>query len=541
MADPTEPSPLAAKTLQRLQKLADGNGLKPDAIHLYSSEENTYTIEGTMTLLPLFETHSLRHGGGPSSQCSRTVGSSGELKNEIDRLKRDFESKPKWITEAMDQLKGQLAGGWGLDDVMIKLPDQSIVIGASETCSSCHGSRQMTCGQCHGEGHITCPHCQGQRQEICHVCLGSGQNPALPNQTCINCNGMRYTHCRYCNGGGNLNCPTCHGSRGTTCSACGGAGIFTEEVSITCGARTQFKITSQGLPSGLRRGLDRLGTANLAKGHADIESLPPTVEEEEEQVVTPPIAGARQPEAKKTKAPKPEVLYRAQLPYADLRMNFLGKKVIVGVFGKKSVLLGVPPFLDMGLEPVREKLKLVAKGSADIDEILKIRVMRDALMLQISGNNQVVALRKIYPHGLTQNVAAEILRNMRLALNKLTLRSRSLAAVLCALAGSGVFAGTLFTPLFADATQNLKAQAGLGASAAFLFIVMAACWFTLSAATRVALQRRFPKIAIPIAQHTGKTGYGMLAVLFMAFVAMLLITPNQPAWLLPLLGKTPLP
>lgn len=538
MAEPNQTSPLAAQVMQRLQKLGSGNGMKPEDIRLYSSEENTFAVEGTMTLLPLFETHTIRHSGGPSNNCGKVVGSSAELKSEIDRQKLEFETKPKWINEAITKLKEQPAGGWGLDDVRISLPDQSLIIGASETCPSCQGSKSMTCQQCNGAGYITCPQCQGRRQEPCRVCMGSGENPAVPSQPCINCNGMRYASCRYCNGHGSLNCPTCHGSRGTTCSSCEGAGVFTEEVSIACGARTQFKITGKELPSGLRRGLDRLGAANLVKGHADIETLPPVMQDDD-QPAPPPLPGAKPTEQKKEKVPKPEISYIAKMPYADLRMSFLGKKVIVSVFGKKNVLMGVPAFLDKALEPAREQLKQAVKGVGSIDEALKVRAMRDALTLQINSNSDVNALRRIYPHGLSQDTAAEILRNMRAALNKLTLRSRTLVAILCGLAGSGIFAGVMLTPVFIQITQNMPATTGLIVSGVFLFVVMAACWFSLSAAARLSLQKRFPKIIIPRNQHIGKTGYTMLAFLLIVFIALMILAPAQPDWLRQLLGKTP--
>jgi hypothetical protein len=43
-------------------------------------------------------------------------------------------------------------------------------------------------------------------------------------------------------------------------------------------------------------------------------------------------------------------------------------------------------------------------------------------------------------------------------------------------------------------------------------------WTLLTAATRVILQRHFRTHKIALAQKNGKTGYGMLAAIFVAFV-----------------------
>lgn len=524
---------MAAKALQRLQKLAEGNGLLPADIHLYQSEESIFAIEGLMVLSPLFETQSVRHPGGASREASRVLPTQGELKNEVDKRRRDFEAKHGWISEAMAQLKDQAGSGWGLDDVRISLPRESTILACSENCPSCQGSKYLTCNQCGGNGSIVCPQCGGARQEMCHICNGTGQNPSMPGQPCINCNGMRYAPCRYCHGNGQLTCPSCRGSRGTMCSTCRGAGIFTEEVGISCGARTRFTINSQGLPTGLRRGLDRLGMANLTKGHADIEVLP-TPEDPDDSPAEPQPGGV--PGARKEKAPKPEIHFLAHLPYADLRMGFAGKKTVVGVFGKKEVLLGVPAFLDAALQPARDALRRAAKDSGKLDDALKMRLMQDTLKLHINSQGTMTNLRRLYPQGLSPQTAQEIVRGMRLAMNRVTLSVRTLASVASGLTGTGLFAALFLTPAHDALTGTLPPFAGLGLDVVALALVMGACWFSLSFATRFALQRRFPTMAIPVAQKTGKTGLTMLAGVAAGFALVLMLAPIKPAWLLLLLG-----
>jgi len=527
MSETPPPTPLTDRAMQRLRKIAEGNGLKESDIHLFYSEEKTYAIEGTILLSPLFETTGGRYVGAPPSD-RRVLASPSAMKAEISRMQSEFNAKPTWINECLAQIKEQAGGGWGLDDRLVPLPSRSVILAASENCPTCQGGKVMTCPQCGGARATICVQCQGNRQELCHVCAGRGTNPAQPDQPCIHCQGRRYLPCRFCNGLGQLPCPTCHGQGGTVCQNCKGSGLISEEINITCGARTQFRLKAEGLPSGLRRGLDRLGIANLVKGHADIESLAPPPEAEDE---TPPTMTAAPQEAKQPKPPKPELHYLAHLPYADLRMSFLGKKVIVSVFGKKSVMLGVPPFLDVALEKTRDLLQQAARGTIHLETALDKRLMRDALRLQLAGKGNANALRQIYPLGLSLNVAEEIMRGMRLALNRLTLRARGAVAALGVLVGGGFFAALFFTVLHQQITQSWTVAEGAAFDGGVLVATMAGCWFALSFITRFALQKRFPDYTIPLTQKTGKTGYAMLAGIVVAFVAVALMAPVKAEWL----------
>jgi hypothetical protein len=492
--------------------LAKGNGL--------------YDLEGIMTLSPVVETSGTRYIGPPRGSDRKVLGSPAALKSEVERLRQNFSGRSSWIKEAIAQLKEQEAGGWGQNDKRVSLPAQSVILAASQACPSCQGAKMMTCTQCNGQGAIICPQCGGRRQEICPICNGMGDNPSQPGQVCINCNGLRYVACRYCHGGGQLTCPTCQGRRGIPCPACKGSGVITEEINVTCGARTSFHIKGENLPSGLRRGLDRLGMERLAKGHADIESveLPP---DENEVDQPPPMPGETAPQEK---APKPELRYAAHIPYADLRMTFGGKRTIVGIFGKRNVLLDVPSFLDVGLEQAREALASAAKGGGGFEEALDKRAMQDALRLQLVGKGKVEEMRRLYPYGMSTTVAEEILSNMRLALNRATLRWRSMAAVGLAVVGLLALWGIFDTSVHGRLPQSLNPYAILATDFGILAVVMAACWFTLSSVTRLVLQKRFPEIRLALTQKTGKTGYSMLAALMVGYVILLVFAPQKTWW-----------
>ena len=527
--------PLTARAMSRLQKLMDGNGDPNEGVRLIGTEEKTYVLEGIMKLEPIAETAVTRYAGNARGKAQVFPGTAA-LRAEVERRQKAFRDNPQWIPAAVKQLKEQNAGGWGMDNVRITLPDQNALLAASEMCPTCQGQKMMVCATCHGQGTSVCAHCAGSRQEFCYNCAGRGVSPANPNQPCNICNGRRYIPCRFCQATGQMTCPACQGKRGTTCTSCNGAGSLTEEVTLTCGARTHFQLAGNSeLPSGLRRGLDRLGIVNLPNGYGDVtivEAPKPQTDYIDAKLAAPPGLESEFYEEGETpkKQEVPEVHYRASLPYADIRISFNGKAVLVSAFGKKGSLMGVPTFLDTALESAREALRQTAQGQNHFNEATKTRLMRDALALLLTGSNTVNDLRRIYPLGLSAEVAAEILANMRRALNNTTKSRRILVAVLCMIASAALFGGVFMTDIHAMLTQNLLPMMQLGVDIAVLGTALLVSWFVLSSSAALALRKRFDgKTAL--LQSTGKAGAIMAAGITALFAAAVALAPVKPMWL----------
>jgi len=85
-----------------------------------------------------------------------------------------------------------------------------------------------------------------------------------------------------------------------TLPMCQANGTLTQEVTVTCGAETHFTMEHEGLPSGFRNGLGRIGIEHLGKGHADIKASEPPKKEGKEEAAPP--------------AQIPVLLYNATLP-----------------------------------------------------------------------------------------------------------------------------------------------------------------------------------------------------------------------------------
>jgi hypothetical protein len=525
------PTPLTDQAVARLRKLAEGNSLSHEQIHLFGSEEQIYAIQGTLTLRPQCDIQTGRYPGPARGGKRRTVlPSLDAMYAEVQRRKKQFQTGRGWIDACIKELKTAPGEGWGLENAHITLPEQSVVLTASTGCPACNGQRMVTCQQCHGQGTFTCSFCHGSKQETCYACGGTGHNPQNPNQPCAVCNGRRFSTCRHCQGTGQTTCPTCHGRRGTPCPTCKGSGLISEEIGLECGAETQFKLNPEGLPSGLRNALGRLGIANLVKGHADIIVKPP--EKDENAAENDGKPDASEDDTRTTLSH--DIVYEAKLPYADLRMNLNGHKAVVSAFGKRGSLLGVPTFLDDALKPARAKLAQAVLGTAPLEDALQTRAIGEALQLELGGKGTVQEFRRLYSVGMSQDVMKEILRNLHLALKKQTLITRSVIAALCAIASAACYAGIFLTSFHADISQNwtlpLQAVFDLGV----LLLPVGFSWLALNFATRATLQRRFHNHNLALTQKIGKIGYAMFAAIVVAFVVVIILTPIKPLWLLAL-------
>lgn len=521
MTDESPSQSLADRALQRLRKLATGNGLEPAAITLAEVQEQVFTLNGLMEVSPLCETQATSYPGGIKGKDRKPVATAAALQQAVEAHKQAFQKNADWVKDVAAEIKAHDQQGWGLENAKVTLPQFSAIFASPGVCPSCDGRQMQTCAQCNGQGMVICTQCQGQGRELCYHCGGRGENPQAPGQPCTTCNGTRYAPCRFCQTRGHLPCPTCQGKRGTPCSACAGSGRITQEIAVTCGAETHFKLQTGDLPSGLRRGLDRVGIANLGKGHADIVASEPVKQNEGGE------AGEN-----KTRQPQSSILiYKAELPYAEMRMGFGGKKAVVSAFGKRCMLMGVPNFLDDTLKPWREKLHQAAQGTATLDEAMQGRALREILALTMSGKGRAEEVRKVYPFGLSTEAIASILADLQLALNHVTLKTRAMIAALCAGICAAFFYFMFMTDSHAQLTHGMANPIVLGLDSAILAAALGISWATLSFSTRLVLQKRFPQHAVALQQKIGKTGFVMLGAIIAAFAIILLFAPMKPLWL----------
>ena len=508
---------LTDQTLERLRKLAEGNGLTPDAFELVEKAESVQTVTGTVRLTPQFETQPRSFAGVAKGKNRRMAANFAALQQEVAHQKQKFTDSDPWLDTAMRDLKKAAGYGWGMQGARIVLPEHNYVIAATESCPSCRGEKLLSCPQCAGKKHFLCKFCNGTRQEICPQCFGNGQDPTNNQRPCPICNGTRRISCRNCRGTGLLPCPTCQGKGGTVCGTCGGSGALTQEVTVQGSAEIEFKLGGgTHLPAGLLRALDRLGLENLVKGHGDVA------------IAEPPNADDRPIDKK--------VLHlAATIPYADIKLRLNGKGVLVSAFGKRCVLLGVPPFLDTALKPWRDALKRAVRDTALLDKALEARAMQDALKLELAGEGDPVGLRRIYSVGLSPATAFEIMRDMRMALRRYTRQTRIATGVIAFVASIALFAGLFLTKGHEAATASLSWQVMPLVDLGLPVVAMGASWIAVQQSGQWVLRRRFPAALIKATRKAGNIGLITLAGIFAAYAFILALTPYKPVWLTHLL------
>lgn len=509
---------LAEQALERFNSVAKGNDIAPDFIKLIDKNEAVYMLIGKMILVPNCDAQTNQYLGSVKGKGKQVFPSIAAMRQAAMEKQQAMMREDKWIAEAVAELAAAPGQGWGADGAKVTLPSQTVTLAATDNCPTCTGSGQITCTQCRGQKRTMCLYCKGQSQEQCPNCYGKGEDPVNPGKPCLICNGTRLAPCRYCHGTGWMPCQACQGKGGTQCTICKGIGKITEEISLTGHAQTNFHISKdQEFPSGLLRGIDRIGTANLEKGHADITMRPPA-------------------EDKEDKTAKYTVRYTAKIPYADLKLRFGDDRIVmVSSFGKKGLLLGCPLFLDKALAHTRELLASAAKGEIPLEDAMITRVARDALSIELSGRNIDPAngakeLRKIYPIGLSPVAIREILRNISTAIGLATRKSRVAASSTILFLSTVGFWWLFFTPAHANIMSGLSKELSLAADTAILVAALGLARVALWQSARVTLSHAFPKEKLRIKQNIGKVGNGLLAVVFAVYVTCLWFAPTKPWW-----------
>jgi len=501
---------LTQQTLSRLHALGEGNGVDRADITLVESTESIYTLLGRLTLTPHCEVKSRKSFGRIKGKAYKVFPSFAELQTEITSIQKDFQEGGDWTQEAVAELEKTAGHGWGLHSSLLTLTDKKTILGATENCQTCNGTAQHPCLECRGLGFATCHYCEGRGQELCPHCNGHRQDPVNPANKCPICHGTGYALCRFCQGTMRLQCVTCQGRGNTPCNACQGKGFISMEVLITKGARMDFALgPTTGLPSGLLRGLSRVGEDKLAKGHADI-TMKADINDD-------------------PKAPKQSdlaIYLDAKIPYADVKIKFGKKTSIIGCFGKQGRLSGVPAFLDESLAPARLKLASAAKTGSSLHAALATRAIKDAFELVVSGKNKVNDLRRLYPVGLSAEAAQEIMANLNLCFRNSTARTRLIVSGLCVLVSTALFGGMFMTPLFTHLTQMTGTMGAPLIKALMPLAALSASWFTLQQSAKSVLRRQYAGLKIAGRQSIGRTGYAALGTIAALYLALLFLSGN---------------
>jgi hypothetical protein len=501
---------LADLTRKRLRRLAMGNNIAPESIALKQQEEKIYTLQAHIALVPTLHEDRKKIPGRPRLKDAIAIETPALLQKEIADIQKVTTDPSLWTTKVFAQIKAEPYQGWGMADSTITIEDHSRKLACPSPCASCAGRGLTPCEQCGTRGQIVCPQCQQQGVEFCYQCQGQGVDPQNPSLPCGLCRGTRYAPCRTCQQRGTIPCPVCHGKGGLRCTPCEGHGVITDVITVTAAANATFHYDrGTNLPAGLRQGLDRVGLANISKGHADIRII--AEEKDEKNSAT--------------------MRYEAAIPFANLVIDIQGDSYAAGIFGHKGVIVGLKPFLEKALAPDLEKLEDIATGEASLDDILPRRALREALDLFFTDPHHLRSFQRLYPVGFRAETISRIFTNLYQIEKRLTQRVRLLLATLWLLISAALFIIIPATSLIEILRKNIG-QAFLAGGEIFLpFVVLALSIVSLSYSPLISLRRYLPKGAGLRPQAIGKIGYVTTGLLIAIFVAGLIINPTKPIWL----------
>lgn len=511
-ASPTEARPaetsLADFALRKLRQLAEGNGLQPGNITIVSSDEKTVPLSGTMQLTPKTESQTRNFTGKTAHappNC-KTVGSFADLATFAADTQKAYAESEEWFTDIKPEIDALPGKGWGLETAYFvhdkKTPASAL---AEAACPTCTGKASIVCHYCLGRRYVPCHICNETGYENCYTCHGSGRDPANQDQPCRGCNGARQMLCRTCQGQRGIPCAQCKATGKIACRECDGTGKHVQICTVTFGVDANFAIGSGSeLPSALRRALGRQGIDFITKGHADIDYTKPEDDQKPGTI---------------------KLTYTAKIACADMVMQFKGERKRVAIFGKKRIMLEVPPFLDDALADGIAMLATAAK-TGNLDRVLEFRALHDTCHLILTGEGDVKNLRRLYPYGLSKETCDKILRLMRAALHRTTIAARYSGALISLLVASGIGAALYFTP---HAQFGVKAALGMESGAALLSALLG--YILTGKAAQFKLRRMFPDIPAKKGRHGGMLAMIAALVGFAIPFGMAFLHPATAVWL----------
>lgn len=513
-------TPLTTKAVEKLKSMAAGNGIEEKDVVLLGTEEQVLNLRGEMHLSLEIMRHKssypgpLRNTQNVSAAKVQKVGTEAQADEVAKSLQEKMSKDGAWVKEAVSHLKEQPGEGWGIENADITLDDLAQLTYTQVNCTHCVGNGSVDCMACQGQGTVPCSYCRAVGTEPCINCNGTGVNAQNPGQYCVYCNGSTQQPCRQCRGTRQMSCVPCRGKAKITCQNCNGQGSFTSEDAQVPTAHARFHLVqSMELPSGFRRAMARGGLKSFTRGHGSVSML--AVEERD-----------------KTNSVVP---YKAEVPFADVRLKIAGKAMRASVLGKKGVILDLPPFLDTALTPHITALEAAVSAPDSLQKVLHRRALKDAFTLLQQGRGDVKSLRGIYPAGLSNEMAARILKLVQKVMDAQTKIMRIVAGI-----GALVIIGGLsFLALQSGIRMGIATSMKPVAAFVFDILFCGLCVYAQNTMLRYVaakqLQMRLgpaadaPKLGMAT-QKTGGVGIAVGVACVLIYLALLFVIQSAPSW-----------
>ena len=520
---PADPA-LAQTALQVLRALCKGNGVKTESVTVTSFKGYTHTIPAStfLEMKPLTRDKILPGRQVSGKLCNTQADAQRAIDQVIIAALQDASAR-RQMTELL--LKRADKGFALPNGTTLSVDFLTQDFCWHENCRHCSGQGKSACPRCSGQMREQCNQCHGRTMVPCTLCRGSGHVTGQGGkpQPCSRCHGQRQMPCQMCQRTGKIPCRQCRGQGFGQCTSCSGTGCFTHVLHMTPQMATHFEYDRTITPPDILTLLDQNALALMQGGYIKVASSPAQTE--------PHILA---------------VSYNITFPFGDI-VFAVGKRELTGkLFGYKTRLLNIPPFLEKLLTPAMRDLEHAAAGRGSVaGKIRKATRYRAAGIALLGAGTQTVrattdVLMKKFPIGLSRGAAEKMAKLSDAAVAHITRKPRYaglviglvLVAALYAFyylgTGRAILAGYIPDPKF-DMVIDL-AIILIGGTLTTLCIRLAGM-NAMRTALGHLVQGKDRKKLIPKARGSGWWGYAGGLALYLIMIELTIHTgTTTPGW-----------
>lgn len=427
--------------LRKIRAVVAGNGPDPRRnVSLVSYEEEILTfkaqtlfqpeVDMSSKVVPVVPPGALKMASLQEAE-QRAKATAGQILQEPDVLSK--------LRQALEERPDK---GLFCDRHVIPLDVTPALYTYDQPCPTCRGMKQSACRTCHGKGRVACVECKGQRHKTCPECRGAKTTLAAGGQSlCHNCQGQGKIQCLRCKGHGETHCIKCASSGKTNCVPCKASGQIHHLMTVKPDIRARFDYDKAKLPESAQKYIDQLGGKAIEQGHARMEAVTNVA-------ARPPADG--QPYSMLT------MDYDISLPYGPLRFNVGAQEFGAHLFGYRSALVDMPPFLEQYLLGPLNLLNETAQGKGDPSRNLRdvmatTRAGRECVegVVSIGARKTAEGLQQRYGLGLETQFIRKFVQTARAAVDRATIKPRLLGSII------GIGISVLFFLIYTFALSGL--------------------------------------------------------------------------------------
>ncbi len=366
--------------LQKVRDVVTGNIFHPLAdVELLSYEEVFLEFRAQLHLK--IHTERSEKFSATTPPGITKVNSSADLDTKVEKEIARVTTSEAPLTSLKEDILKREDDGYFWEKQRIPLPLDPLTYVREEPCQECRGQKFKECKDCGGRGHIRCAVCNGNNLKQCNACQGNGE------KQCIKCNTKGKRECHKCRGVGRVNHLTL----------------------VKLYADTTFSYDQEEIPEVARPVIERLREKLLTKEHATYvlsDDIKQKKKEHADHFLT--------------------LNYDVKLPLGDAIFRVGEETVPALLFGYKTALLDVPPFLERYMLTPFNEIREAAMGQGDLQAKMRTAAYQTRLtneaIIGVATKGASVTERKLkhdYSIALEPEFIHNLIKYTHIALNKM--------------------------------------------------------------------------------------------------------------------------